>query len=164
MADFSFDIVSKVNMHDIEDAVNIANKEIVNRYDFKDTKSSIELKMKENELFLTSSDEFKVKALFDVLVGRIAKKDISLKNFELGKIESALGGTAKQTIKIQQGIPSEKAKEISRTIKDSKLKATASIKGDEIRVTSRSKDTLQEVMALLKAQDFGLELQFVNYR
>lgn len=163
-AEFSFDVVSQVDMHAVEDAVNVAVKEITNRYDFKDTKSSIELNQKDAEIRLASCDEYRIKALFDVLLMRLSKRGLPLKNFKPGKVESALGDTAKQTVKIQQGIPAEKAKEISKFIKDSKLKASASIKGEELRVTSRSKDDLQQVITLLKGKEFGLELQFTNYR
>ena len=164
MADFSFDVVSKVDLNVIEEAINIAKKEVTNRYDFKDSNPDIQLLQKDNVIKLTCSDEYKVKALYDVLLTRLSKRGIALKNFQPQKIESALGGTAKQEVKIQQGIPADKAKEIVRTIKDAKLKANASIQGDQLRVTSASKDVLQETIALLKGRDFGLELQFTNYR
>ncbi|WP_428897483.1 hypothetical protein Dip518_001273 [Parelusimicrobium proximum] len=164
MADFSFDVVSKVDMNIVAEAVNTALKEIVNRYDFKDTNSNIELNQKDSELKMTSSDEFKVRALYDVLQTRLSKRGIPLKNLVPGKVESALGGTAKQTIKIQQGIPADKAKEAQRAIKDAKLKVAASIQGDQLRVSSASKDALQDTMALLRGLDLGIELQFTNYR
>lgn len=164
MADYSFDIVSKVDLNIISEAVTAANKEIANRYDFKGTASSIELNQKENELKLASSDEFKVNTLRDIIFTRIAKRGVPLKNMQAQKIESALGGNAKQTVKIQQGIPAEKAKQISKAIKDAKLKVSASIQGDQLRVSSKSKDELQNTMALLRGQDFGVELQFTNYR
>ncbi|MFA6583149.1 MAG: YajQ family cyclic di-GMP-binding protein [Elusimicrobiaceae bacterium] len=162
--EYSFDVVSQVDMHMVEDAVNVAVKEIMNRYDFKDTKSVIELDAKAAEIKLSSCDDFRIRALFDVLLTRLSKRGLPLKNFVPGKMESALGDTVRQTVKIQQGIPSEKAKELSKLIKDSKLKATASIKGEELRVVSRSKDELQQVIALIKGRDFGLDLQFTNYR
>lgn len=164
MADYSFDIVSKVDLNVISEAVAAANKEITNRYDFKGTNSNIELNQKDNELKLASSDEYKVDTLRDIIFTRVAKRGIPLKNMLPQKIESALGGNAKQTVKIQQGIPSEKAKEISKAIKDAKLKVSASIQGDQLRVSSKSKDELQSTMTLLKGQDFGVELQFTNYR
>ena len=164
MADYSFDVVSKVDMNVIAEAVSAAGKEIANRYDFKGTNSNIELNDKENELKLTSSDEYKVGALRDVLFTRLAKRGVALKNLTQGKVEAALGGNVKQSIKIQQGIPSEKAKEISRCIKDAKLKVAASIQGDQLRVSSKSKDELQATQALLREKDFGLDLQFTNYR
>lgn len=164
MADYSFDIVSKVDLNVISEAVAAANKEITNRYDFKGTNSNIELNQKDNELKLASSDEYKVDTLRDIIFTRVAKRGIPLKNMVPQKIESALGGNAKQTVKIQQGIPSDKAKEISKAIKDAKLKVSASIQGDQLRVSSKSKDELQSTMTLLKGQDFGVELQFTNYR
>ena len=164
MADYSFDVVSKVDLNVIAEAVSVAGKEIANRYDFKGTNTSIELNEKDNELNLRSSDEYKVGALRDVLFTRLAKRGIALKNFNQGKVEAALGGNAKQSIKIQQGIPSDKAKEISKTIKDAKLKVAASIQGDQLRVSSKSKDELQATQALLREKDFGLDLQFTNYR
>lgn len=164
MADFSFDIVSKVDLNLIEEAINVAKKEIANRYDFRDAKPSLELVQKENLIKLSCSDEYKVKALYDVLLTRLSKKGAALKNFQPQKIEAALGGSAKQEVKIQQGIPADKAKEIVRVIKDSKLKVSPSIHADQIRVVSASKDALQNVMALLREKDFGLELQFTNYR
>lgn len=162
--DFSFDVVSKVNMQFVSEAVSAALKEIENRYDFKGTNSAIEFDQKAAALTLTSSDEFKLKALFDVLAGRMAKRGVPLKNLKLEKVESALGGTARQKVTITQGIPSDKAKEIAAEVKKSGLKAQAAIQGDQLRVTSRSKDALQSVMALLKGKDFGVDLQFTNYR
>jgi uncharacterized protein YajQ (UPF0234 family) len=164
MADFSFDVVSKVDLNVIEEAINVAKKEVTNRYDFKDSSPDIQLMQKENVIKLICSDEYKVKALYDVLLTRLSKRGVPLKNFQPQKIESALGGTAKQEVKIQQGIPADKAKEIVKLIKDSKLKATAAIQGDQLRVSSASKDTLQQIIALLKGHDFGVELQFMNYR
>ncbi len=163
-AEYSFDVVSQVDMHAVEDAVNVALKEVTNRYDFKDTKSTIELNAKDAEIRLVSCDDFRIKALYDVVLLRLSKRGLPLKNFKPGKIESSLSGTVKQTVKIQQGIPTENAKEISKYIKDSKMKASASIKGEELRVSSKSKDDLQQVIVLLKGKDFGLELQFTNYR
>lgn len=164
MADFSFDVVSKMDMTLIEESIQVALKEITNRYDFKGTNSTIELNRKDNVIKLASSDEYKIKALYDVLQTRLSKRGISLKNLQPGKIETALGATAKQEVKVQQGIPADKAKEIQRVIKDSKLKVTASIQGDQLRIVSASKDALQSVMGLLGEKDFGLELQFVNLR
>ena len=164
MADYSFDLVSKVDLNIISEAVSAANKEITNRYDFKGTNSSIELVQKDNELKLASSDEYKVNTLRDIIFTRMAKRGIALKNLQPQKIEAALGGNAKQTVKIQQGIPADKAKEITKTIKDAKLKVSASIQGDQLRVSSKSKDELQAVIALLKGNEFGVELQFTNYR
>lgn len=162
--EYSFDVVSKVDINLVEESINIAMKEIANRYDFKDTKSEINLDKKENTITLISSDEYKVKTLFDILLTKMAKRNLPIKNFQPQKMENSLGGQIKQIIKIQQGIPSEKAKEIVKTIKDAKLKVTASIQGDVVRVSSRSKDELQNTIALLRTKDFGITLQFTNYR
>ncbi|MDR1124079.1 MAG: YajQ family cyclic di-GMP-binding protein [Elusimicrobiota bacterium] len=164
MADFSFDVVSKVDLNLIEEAIAVAKKEVANRYDFKDSGPDIQLLAKDNIIKLSCADEYKVKALYDVLLTRLSKRGVAVRNFTPQKIEAALGGAAKQDIKIQQGIPAEKAKEMVKLIKDNKLKANASIQGDQLRVSSASKDTLQQVIALLKGNDFGLELQFTNYR
>lgn len=164
MADFSFDVVSKVDMTLVDESVNIALKEISNRYDFKDTNSEITVDKKENKIYLTSSDEYKVKSLYDVLLTRMSKRGLPLKNFTVEKIENALGSRARMIVKIQQGIPSEKAKEMVKLIKDSKLKVTPQIQGDTVRVFSRSKDELQSTITLLKSKDFGVSLVFTNYR
>jgi uncharacterized protein YajQ (UPF0234 family) len=164
MADFSFDVVSKVDLNAVSDAVNTAQKEISTRYDFKGTNSTAELTQKDLELKLVSSDEHRLRALYDVLLTRLSKRNIPLKNLHPQKIEGSLGGLTKQTVKIQQGIPAEKAKEIVKIVKDSKLKVTPSVQGERVRVTSRSKDALQDTITLLKSKDFGLELQFENYR
>lgn len=164
MADFSFDIVSKVDINIVEESINVALKEISNRYDFKDTNSEINLDKKENKIYLVSSDEYKVKTLYDVLLTRMAKRNLPLKNFRVAGIENALGSRARMTVDIQQGIPSDKAKEIVKAIKDAKLKVNSQIQGDTVRVFSRSKDELQKTIAYLKQLDFGLNLIFTNYR
>ena len=163
-SDFSFDVVSKVEYTVVDEAIAIAMKEIINRYDFKDSKSEINFDKKANSIMLQSSDDYKVKALYDVLLTKISKRGLPVKNFSGEKVQSALGGTAKMVVKVQQGIPQEKAKEISRAIKDQKLKANTSIQGDTLRVTSKSKDELQNVMALLRGGDYGITLQFENFR
>jgi hypothetical protein len=163
-ADFSFDVVSKVDYNLVDESIQNALKEIANRYDFKDIKSDITFDKKAGTIMLSSSDEYKVKALFDALLTRLSKRNVPLKNFQPQKMESALGGTAKQAVKVQQGIPQDKAKEIVKCVKDNKLKAVVAIQGDALRVTSRSKDELQNVMALLRGQDFGITLQFDNFR
>jgi len=162
--DFSFDVVSKVDFTLVDESIVNALKEIANRYDFKGTNSDISFDRKAATILLTSSDEYKVKALFDALQTRLSKRNLPLKNFQPQKMESALGGTAKQIVKVQQGIPQDKAKEIVRFVKDNKIKATVAIQGDALRVTSRSKDELQTVMTLLRGQDFGVTLQFDNFR
>ena len=163
-SEFSFDVVSKVEYTVVDEAIAIAMKEIINRYDFKDSKSEINFDKKANSIMLQSCDDYKVKALYDVLLTKLSKRGLPLKNFEPQKIESALGGTAKQAVKIQQGIPQEKAKEIVKAMKERKLKANISIQGDTLRVTSKSKDELQNVMSLLRGEDFGIALQFDNFR
>ena len=163
-ADFSFDVVSKVEYTVVDEAIAIAMKEVINRYDFKDSKSGISFDKKANSIMLQSCDEYKVKALYDVLQSKLSKRGLPLKNFEPAKIESALGGTAKQAVKVQQGIPQDKAKEIVKAVKEHKLKANVSIQADTLRVTSKSKDELQNVIALLRAADFGIALQFDNFR
>ena len=162
--DFSFDVVSKVDFNLVEESIQNALREISNRYDFKDIKSDITFDRKAATILLSSCDEYKVKALFDALLTRLSKRNIPLKNFQPQKMENALGDTAKQLVKVQQGIPQDKAKEIVKCVKDNKLKATVAIQGDALRVTSRSKDELQTVMTLLRSQDFGITLQFDNFR
>ncbi|OGR68339.1 MAG: YajQ family cyclic di-GMP-binding protein [Elusimicrobia bacterium GWC2_61_19] len=163
-SEFSFDVVSKVDYTVVDEAIAIAMKEVINRYDFKDSKSEINFDKKANSILLSSSDDYKVKALFDVLLTKISKRGLPVKNFEAQKVEHALGGTAKQAVKVQQGIPQEKAKEIVRAIKDAKMKANVSIQGDTLRVTSKSKDELQNVMTLLRGGDYKITLQFDNFR
>jgi uncharacterized protein YajQ (UPF0234 family) len=163
-SEFSFDVVSKVDYNIVDEAIAIAMKEIVNRYDFKGFNSEINFDRKANSIMLLSADEYKLKALYDVLLTKLSKRGLPLKNFQPEKVESALGGTAKQTVKVQQGIPQDKAKEIVKAIKEQKLKANVSIQGDTLRVTSKSKDELQTVMGLLRGGDFGLTLQFDNFR
>jgi uncharacterized protein YajQ (UPF0234 family) len=138
-------------------------KEIVTRFDLKDSKSSIALEGKD-AIILHSIDEYKLKAINDILQAKLVKRGISLKGLTYAAIESALGATAKQKITLQQGIPMEKAKAIVQLIKNSKKKAQASIQGDLVRISGKDRDTLQEVIALLKQQDFGIDLQFTNYR
>lgn len=162
--DFSFDVVSKVDMNLVAESVQIALKEIGTRYDFRGANSDIQLDAKAGTLTMTSADEARLRALFDVLCTRMAKRGLPLKNFQPQKVEQALGGTARQPVTITQGIPSDKAKEIVAEIKKSGLKVQASIQGDQVRVTSRSKDALQGAIQLLKGKDFGLALQFTNYR
>ena len=163
-SDFSFDVVSKVEYTVVDEAIAIAMKEVLNRYDFKDSKSEINFDKKANTIMLQSTDDYKVKALYDVLLTKISKRGLPVKNFSGEKAQSALGGTAKMVVKVQQGIPQDKAKEIVRAIKDQKLKANASIQADTLRITSKSKDELQNVMALLRGGDYGITLQFENFR
>lgn len=163
-SEFSFDVVSKVDMQVVDECVQVALKEITNRFDFRGANANIELDKKESKLKLTAADEFKVNAVFDILVTRLAKRGAPIKNLEKGKVEAALGQTAKQTVTIQQGIPSDKAKEMVAAIKGTKLKVQASIQADQLRISGKSKDDLQAAMALLKGKDWGLAIQFDNYR
>ena len=163
-SDFSFDVVSKVNMQFVSEALDTAMKEINNRFDFKDSNSAVALDEKAGELNLQSKDEYKVKAVWDVLATRLAKRGLPLKNFEPQDPESALGGTAKMKVKITQGIPVEKAKEAVAALKKSGIKVQGTIQGPQLRISSKSKDALQEAMRFLKTQDFKIDLQFENFR
>jgi cyclic-di-GMP-binding protein len=160
--DHSFDIVSKPNLQEVENAISMAAKELANRFDFKGSISSIE--KEGDKVKLVSEDEFKLKNLIAILQEKFTRRQIPLKFFEYGKVETALGGTVKQEITIKQGIPQEKAKEITKLIKASGLKVQAQIQGDEVRVTSGKIDDLQAVIAKLRATDFSLPLAFLNYR
>lgn len=165
MADeFSFDVVSKVDLQEVENAINQANKEISTRFDFRGSVSRIEFDKKAPSITLFSDDEGKLKSVVDIVLNKFVKRSISLKALDYQALEPAEKGTVRQLVKIKQGIPSEKAKEIVRVIKDAKLKATPSIQGDQVRVTSRSKDELQTIISFLRGKDFGLDLQFMNYR
>ncbi len=162
--DFSFDVVSKVDLQEVSNAVQQASKEIATRFDFRGSASRVELSEKELELVLTSDDEHKMKSVVDILETKLVRRGVAVKAMDYGKIEPAAGGTVRQVAKIQQGIPSEKAKEIVKAIKDRKLKVQAAIQADQVRVSGRVKDELQSAMALLRERDFGLPLQFTNYR
>jgi len=162
MAESSFDIVSKIDRQEVDNAVNQVKKEISTRYDFKGTKSSIELK--EKEIFLIGDDDYKLKALMSILEDKFIKRKISLKTLDYGKIEDGSNMSKKMQIQLRAGIEKENAKQITKGIKSSKLKVNASIQGDQIRVSGKSKDALQEAMALVKELPIELPLQFVNYR
>jgi uncharacterized protein YajQ (UPF0234 family) len=159
----SFDVVSKVDITEVKNAVAQAMKEIGQRYDFKGSTSDIEMK-DEAELILKSDDEIKLKAVIDVLQSKLHKRGVSIRAMEYGKLEQAMKGTVRQVVKINQGIPVEKAKKLVAALKDSKLKAQASIQGDQLRVSGKDKDMLQEAMALFKKNDQGVDLQFTNFR
>lgn len=163
MAENSFDIVSKVDLQEVSNAIQQALKEVHTRYDLKDSKSDIQLEGKD-AIVLSSSDEFKLKAVNDVLEGRLVKRGVPLKALTFGKVEPAAGSTVRQKISMQQGIPTEKAREVVKAIKDTKKKVQASIQGDFVRVSGKDRDTLQEIMALLRQRDFGIDMQFTNYR
>jgi cyclic-di-GMP-binding protein len=159
----SFDIVSKVDLQEVSNAIQQALKEVHTRYDLKDSKSDIQMDGKE-ALVLTSSDDFKLKAVNDVLQSKLVKRGVPLKALTYGTIEEAAGSTVRQRITMQQGIPIEKAREIVKLIKNSKKKVQASIQGDLVRVSGKDRDTLQEIIALLRQSDFGIDMQFTNYR
>jgi len=161
----SFDITSGCDMQEVDNAVNQARKEIGQRYDFRGLKIEMDLKRNENKIVLAAPDEFKIKAVVEVLQAKMVRRQVPVKNLHLGKIEQASLGTARQEIEIQQGIPSDTAKAIVKFIKDANLKKVqASIQGDQVRATAPSRDTLQELIQLLKGHDFGIELTFGNYR
>ena len=163
MAENSFDIVSKVDLQEVTNAINQALKEVHTRFDLKDSKSDITLEGKD-AIILSSADEYKLKAVTDVLQGKLVKRGVPLKALSYGTIEPAAGSTVRQKVTMQQGIPTEKAREIVKLIKDSKRKVQASIQGDTVRVSGKDRDTLQEIIALLKQRDFGIDMQFTNYR
>ena len=161
----SFDITSNVDLQEVDNALNQARKEVAQRYDFKGAKASIDFDPKESKLVLVADDEFKVNALWEIVQTRLVRRNVPVKNLTRGVAAPAASSTIRQEITLQQGIPSEKAKDIVKFLKDSKLKKVqASIQGDQLRVTSASKDDLQEAMRLLRDQDFGVALQFGNYR
>jgi cyclic-di-GMP-binding protein len=160
--EFSFDVVSKTDMQEVTNAIQQAQKEIGQRFDFKGSKSSIELT--EEEIVLVSDDEGKLRSVVDILENRLIKRGVALKALDFGKIEPAAGSTVRQKVKIVQGIEVEKAKAIVKTLKDAKLKVQASIQSDQVRVVGRSKDDLQRAINLVKGTDYGIPLQFTNYR
>jgi uncharacterized protein YajQ (UPF0234 family) len=160
--DNSFDIVSKVDIQEARNAIDQAIKEIRQRFDLKDSHSEINLEG--NDIQLASANEYKLEAVKDILCQKLVKRGVSLKNLSYGKIEPAAGQSVRQKISLQQGIPVEKAKEIVRLVKDSKKKAQVSIQGDSVRISSKDRDELQAIIAMLRGKDLGLELQFTNYR
>lgn len=161
-AENSFDIVSKVDLQELNNAINQAQKEIETRFDFKNSKSSIALEKEEIELI--SDDEFKLQNVVDILASKLAKRGISLKNMDYGKIEPASGGTVRQKVKLKQGIGQDIAKKINIMIRDSKVKVSSQIQGDQIRVSGKSRDDLQKIIQMLKQAELPLELQFINFR
>lgn len=163
-SEYSFDVVSKVDGNLVDEAISIAMKEIVNRYDFRGSNSEIKFDKKTNIIQMVSSDEYKIKALFDVLLTKMAKRNLPLKNFKAQKIESSLGGNVKQQVTVQQGIPQDKAKEMIKAVKEKKYKVNIAIQGDALRVASKSKDELQAVMSFLRGGDYGIAVQFDNFR
>ena len=165
MADtFSFDVTSTVEMQEVKNAVDQTMKEIGQRFDFKGSQSRVTLKEKDHLLEVVADDDYKLKAVIDILKGKCVKRSVSLKALDYGKVEQALGGTIRQNITIQNGIVEDKAKAIAKRMKEKKFKAQAQIQGDQVRVQSKNKDELQAVINFLKQEDFGIDLQFVNYR
>ena len=162
-SDNSFDIVSKVDLQEVSNAIQQALKEVHTRFDLKDSKSDIKMEGKD-AIQVNSIDEYKLKAVLDVLQQKLVKRQVPLKALTYSAIEAAAGATVRQKISLQQGIPTEKAKEIVKLIKDSKKKVQASIQGDTVRVSGKDRDTLQDVIALVKSRDFGIDMQFTNYR
>ncbi|GLX68551.1 YajQ family cyclic di-GMP-binding protein [Paenibacillus glycanilyticus] len=162
MSESSFDIVSKMDMQELNNAIQQAEREIETRFDFKGSKSSI--KLEKEELVVVSDDDFKLESVLDILKSKMVKRGVPVKNLEYGKIESASANTVRQRIKLKQGIEQEISKKINILIRDSKLKVKSQIQGDQIRVTGKSRDDLQAVMALLRGADLQIDLQFTNYR
>ncbi|MEG0874497.1 MAG: YajQ family cyclic di-GMP-binding protein [Clostridiales bacterium] len=160
--DSSFDVVSEVDMQEVTNAVNQARKEISQRYDFKGSKTEIDLD--EATIKITTEDEFRLNSVVDVLKTRLVTRKVAIKNLQYGKVEDAAGGTVRQIVTINQGIATDKAKAMVKDIKAAKLKVQAAIQGDQLRVSGKVKDDLQAVMALLREKDYGVELQFTNYR
>jgi cyclic-di-GMP-binding protein len=161
--DNSFDIASKTDLNEVQNAIHQAMKEVTQRFDFKASKGT-GIQLEEFDIVLTSDDEYKLRSLIEILEQKLVKRSVSLKALSYGKVESAAGSTVRQRASIQQGIPIEKAREITKFIRDTKLRAQASIQGDIVRVSSRDRDTLQKVIASLREQDFGIDMHFINYR
>ncbi|HVZ20469.1 MAG TPA: YajQ family cyclic di-GMP-binding protein [Vicinamibacterales bacterium] len=161
----SFDITSNVDLQEVDNALNQARKEVAQRYDFKGSKAQIEFDPKDSKLVLVADDEFRLNALWDIVATRLVRRNVPVKNLTRGPALPAASSTVRQEISLQQGIPSEKAKDIVKFLKDAKLKKVqASIQGDQVRITSPSKDDLQDAMRVLREHDFGVALQFGNYR
>lgn len=159
----SFDIVVKVDLQEVDNAVNQALKEISQRYDFKGSKSKIEWDKKQ-EIKVIGDDDYKLKAVIDILQSKLMKRGISIKNLEMGKVEASFEGTATQKIKLKSGVPADKAKEINKIIKDSKVKVQSSFQDEQVRVTGKKRDDLQEAIALVKGANLDLDVQFTNFR
>jgi len=162
MADSSFDIVSSVDLQEVKNALAQATKELQTRFDLKGTGSAVELQGE--EIVLTSSDDFKLKAVREILEGRLVKRSVPLKALSFGEVDKALGATVRQRVELQKGIPTEKAREIVKLIKGTKLKVQAAIQGEQLRVSGKNRDDLQSVMRLLRDADLGIDMQFTNYR
>ena len=158
----SFDVVSEVDLQEVKNAVQQALKEIQTRFDFKGSKT--EIRLNEGALELSSADEYKLKSALDVLQGRLVKRKVSLKALQPGSVESAIGGTVRQRIELQNGIPIEKAREIVKLVKNTKLKVQTAIQGDQLRVSGKDKDDLQQIIQLLRDTDLDIHMEFTNYR
>ncbi len=161
---YSFDVVSEVNLQEVDNAINQARKEITQRYDFKGSKSAIELNLKEKTLTIVSDDDFRLKSVIDVLQGKLVKRGVPLKALKYGTVEPAAGGTVRQVVTLQVGIDKENAKQIVKMIKDTKLKVQAQIMDDQVRVSGKNKDDLQSVMAKIRGAELPFAVQFTNYR
>ncbi len=164
MPENSFDVASKIDLQEVGNAIQQTLKEVHTRFDLKNTKTLVELNQKDHQILLASDDEFKLRAVNDILQQKLVKRSVPLKGLTHGKIEPAAGSSVQQSISLQQGIPIEKAKEMVKLIKNSKLRVQASIQGDVVRVSGRDRDTLQQVIKLLRETDFGIDMQFTNYR
>lgn len=160
----SFDVASEVNLQEVANAIQQALKEVTTRYDLKGSHTVLELDAKAKTIALATQDDYKLKAVTEILQQKLVKRGVSLKALTYGTVESAAGGTVRQTVTLQSGIGSDKAREIVRVIKDSKKKVQAAIQGEVVRVSGKDRDTLQEIIILLRGHDFGLDLQFINYR
>ncbi|KJS83092.1 MAG: hypothetical protein JM58_13265 [Peptococcaceae bacterium BICA1-8] len=162
--DESFDVVSEVNMQEVDNAVNQTNKEIKQRFDFKNSKSEVSLEEDKKEIKIIADDDFKLRNVIDILQSKLIRRQVSIKNLEYGKVEEASGGTIRQIIKVQQGIETEIAKKIVKDIKNLKIKVQTQIMNDQIRVSGKVRDDLQTVIKFLREQEYNIELQFINYR
>ena len=161
----SFDVTSTVDLQEVDNAINQARKEVAQRYDFKGSTASIDFNKADNTLTLAAEDQMKLNALWDVLQTRMVRRNVPVKNLKLGDIEAAAGSTVRRVITLQQGIPSDAAREVVKFLKDQKLKKVqTTIQGDQLRISSASKDELQDAIRLLRGHDFGVALQFGNYR
>lgn len=164
MPENSFDIVSKIDLNEVSNAIHQALKEVGTRYDLKNSRSTIELNEKDRKILIASQDEFHLRAVTEVLEGKLVKRGVPLKGLSFGTVTPAAGSSVRQEIAIQQGIPIENAREIVKKIKESKLKVQASIQGDLVRVSGKSRDVLQQAIQVVRTQDFGIDMQFTNYR
>ena len=164
MPENTFDIVSKIDLAEVSNAIHQTTKEVEQRFDLKNTKSTVELNEKDHKILLASQDEYKLRAVTEILEQKLVKRKVPLKGLTYGAITPAAGSSVRQEITLQQGIAIEKAREIVKFIKDSKKKVQASINADMVRVSGRDRDTLQDIIALLRGHDFGIDMQFTNYR